>query len=1385
MRRFLFLALFITLVYAQGSSTWIGFGADRKVTTTANWLPAPPTTTDAAVFADITNNVEFPTGAIVKWGSIDYTIGTNLTFVMSPNSALSFGGTYPNSAFIARWQLDAMGPVLFDATRIQAGDVYANNNFGGAYVRDNSATFSTLGPIPVTSNFKFGTGNTPRFIWQMDFRSKTPITNLTLPNEMSWTLGDLDVAPPGEASIDLVPLPLVGREFAKTCSASCSVYEECCVVNVTLSGVATINGPFTIVYDPTIRLNFASSSTANVALNKNFTFQSAQVSIGGTWQIASGISLLATSLPIPALGATATRAELAGSITGGTVTLTNYDQLLVQSTVDLNTKVEFTGNQVDFYGTELSGATLYIFAATIAAHLDETNVNIGTLNLLTDITLTQGFIRTSTLTGSSFNFYVSSGASLTVDTFLNSPTIFLESFSSILAVTSPNYAFEALVQGSKSLLLVDNAGFIGEDVPGNFPLRIGESAIVTYGSGTTAVSRQLEMYGGTLQFSAASVTIDHLVAKFRSNATISGGVINVLAMEITASKIVNKVLVIDTNTRLNIIGSLNVSIPTGSVATLGGAGVLDASQGTIEIWSGKLIIQSDFVGSVTVRGGSVEFQTLTPSTSHNVTSVIMNGGNVESTLSAYTLPVLQWRSGSIKASKTLGIQQLVILGTDTKAITAGSILNITSIDISESTGFDAPDTVVINNVGEFYLPSGISLNGGQSNFNNYGSVIISKSAVFTCSRYLNSPNAVGVSNLARRSVAQSIGTGAVTVINGGTIAGTVTNSAYLQATGTINGDLLNRGQIYVGNFTEDNKGLLRQLNISGTFDNTGTSTITPQVILKIAGPTSADTDLLQANVMSLGGTLNLTFTFPTKGVDVLTSWFVIETTSYSNQFASVAADNFQGQGRLVYTLTGAQWEFVGCHNEKTSCTTCIKQTGDSFPNGCDWCKTAGVCRGAGTCGASDAIDVITISEEGQCPDAPVNTLLYLLFIPGALVLGGGIVVLVVFLKRRNRVGGSADAVLLKKKPGPPEFLPIAFGPSMMESKLSKKDKDLVPALERLKDLLLEDNMEVVMAITDNDVIKAVDLDKTCQALTYVFESVGRYPHLLNALVDREVELHHSDEASLLRGNTVATISWKFYSKLVGLEYLWNTLSDGIYLLVEKTSSGEISTEMDPVLLGEEEDVKVNKYQLMLTAQQILSKITKSVEHVPLPMKFICHHLQERVMAKYPSMRYTSVGGFIFLRYLNPAINLPEAYGLTRKVPSKEARRVFVLLTKTLQSLANGIKLGGKEQHMAKLNDFIDENQNEINQFFDQCAILPEGSSEADLKPVEIPHYILLVCMAEIHRHIHYSVQRIKEKLSKEKLDQLMGIMNEIGGPIKIENASSKDSKVDPLLAGLK
>lgn len=166
-----------------------------------------------------------------------------------------------------------------------------------------------------------------------------------------------------------------------------------------------------MLYDTSaMRMNFVVASTATVVLNENLTFESAEVTLGGTWQIGTSASVLATALHIAPLGASATRAEISGTISGGTVSLIGYNTLTVQSTVDLSsTKVVFQGEQIDFYGTELSGATLETNAPTFIAHLDETNVRIGTLNILTSTTLTQGFIWADTLSGQSTTFYVNSG----------------------------------------------------------------------------------------------------------------------------------------------------------------------------------------------------------------------------------------------------------------------------------------------------------------------------------------------------------------------------------------------------------------------------------------------------------------------------------------------------------------------------------------------------------------------------------------------------------------------------------------------------------------------------------------------------------------------------------------------------------------------------------------------------------------------------------------------------------------------------------------------------------------------------------------------------------------------------------------------------------------
>jgi hypothetical protein len=82
----------------------------------------------------------------------------------------------------------------------------------------------------------------------------------------------------------------------------------------------------------------------------------------------------------------------------------------------------------------------------------------------------------------------------------------------------------------------------------------------------------------------------------------------------------------------------------------------------------------------------------------------------------------------------------------------------------------------------------------------------------------------------------------------------------------------------------------------------------------------------------------------------------------------------------------------------------------------------------------------------------------------------------------------------------------------------------------------------------------------------------------------------------------------------------------------------------------------------------------------------------------PSVTAKAIGSHLLLRLINPAILLPESYGISPVPPSPEARRQLLLVTKVLQNLANDVRFGNKEQHMSPMNTFLDNNQDSFNQF---------------------------------------------------------------------------------------
>ena len=97
---------------------------------------------------------------------------------------------------------------------------------------------------------------------------------------------------------------------------------------------------------------------------------------------------------------------------------------------------------------------------------------------------------------------------------------------------------------------------------------------------------------------------------------------------------------------------------------------------------------------------------------------------------------------------------------------------------------------------------------------------------------------------------------------------------------------------------------------------------------------------------------------------------------------------------------------------------------------------------------------------------------------------------------------------------------------------------------------------------------------------------------------------------------------------------------------------------------------------------------------------------ETVKEKYPSeeaVRYTSVSGFIFLRFFNTAIIAPNAFNLDVGFQNENAKRKFTLIAKTMQNLANLTEFGRKETYMQPINPFIICQIPEMKRFLEKVS----------------------------------------------------------------------------------
>ncbi|KAG0019213.1 Ras GTPase activating protein ira2 [Podila clonocystis] len=294
--------------------------------------------------------------------------------------------------------------------------------------------------------------------------------------------------------------------------------------------------------------------------------------------------------------------------------------------------------------------------------------------------------------------------------------------------------------------------------------------------------------------------------------------------------------------------------------------------------------------------------------------------------------------------------------------------------------------------------------------------------------------------------------------------------------------------------------------------------------------------------------------------------------------------------------------------------------------------------------------------------------------------------------------------------------------------------------EKLIDLIASPDLTLVLSLCN--VCPVSEIDDLAIVLLNVFASRGLTMPLLKAVIVKEVR--ETAESELFRRNCMATRLLTVFAKINGTEYLKSTLQPLLNDLMTLPAQG--SYELDPTRVGPEEDIAVNLENLKHMAQLFLDAITDSASQVPNSFREICWYLSQAVGERFPDAKFTAVGGFIFLRFLCPAIVAPESDGLLQApIENREVRRGLLLITKVIQNLANNVLFGAKEPFMIVLNTFLQSNITKITRFLGHIStpqqLEPASTDPAHYRAIEVGD------RSSLHRHLVLNLERMSKDLT--------------------------------------
>ncbi|XP_046655866.1 ras GTPase-activating protein raskol-like isoform X4 [Daphnia pulicaria] len=274
-------------------------------------------------------------------------------------------------------------------------------------------------------------------------------------------------------------------------------------------------------------------------------------------------------------------------------------------------------------------------------------------------------------------------------------------------------------------------------------------------------------------------------------------------------------------------------------------------------------------------------------------------------------------------------------------------------------------------------------------------------------------------------------------------------------------------------------------------------------------------------------------------------------------------------------------------------------------------------------------------------------------------------------------------------------------PPSLRIKCKYQTVDILPleVYEEFLEYLKTDYMTVCDLLEPAIGVKAKEDIAT--ALVAVMQREGYAQKFLADIVMADVD-RIDDEHLTFRGNSLATKAMEAYMKLVGENYLQDTLAEVIGGIVDHAADRDC--EVDPLKVTSPAMLAKQQAHLRAVVESAWHCILKSTPYFPAELQE-CFYTYRQRLAGFGREEVADhlISASIFLRFLCPAILSPSLFGITPEYPSDKAARNLTLIAKTLQTLANFTRFQGKENFMEFMNDFLEKEASTMKQYLKEIS----------------------------------------------------------------------------------